>query len=95
MISGHFSIAADHPALTGHFPGNPIVPGSIILERVLTASPYHVQRLEFAKFQQILRPAEQVRIDYMPARSGKGLDFSCYQGDRLVCSGRLTTAHQP
>ena len=30
-------IAADHPALSGHFPGDPILPGVAILAAVLDA----------------------------------------------------------
>ena len=33
----HMSISADHPALPGHFPGNPIVPGVVILARIAEA----------------------------------------------------------
>ena len=31
------SIAPDHPALPGHFPGRPIVPGVVLLDQVLLA----------------------------------------------------------
>jgi 3-hydroxymyristoyl/3-hydroxydecanoyl-(acyl carrier protein) dehydratase len=27
-------VPADHPALAGHFPGNPLVPGALLLDRV-------------------------------------------------------------
>ena len=32
-----FRVAADHPALPGHFPGRPIVPGVVILDHVQQA----------------------------------------------------------
>jgi 3-hydroxymyristoyl/3-hydroxydecanoyl-(acyl carrier protein) dehydratase len=30
-------VAADHPAYPGHFPGNPILPGVVVLSEVLAA----------------------------------------------------------
>ena len=32
-----FVIGHDHPALPGHFPGQPVVPGVVLLDRVLEA----------------------------------------------------------
>jgi len=31
-------IGADHPALPGHFPGTPVVPGVLLLDQVLNAA---------------------------------------------------------
>ena len=32
-----FVVAPDHPSLPGHFPGRPLVPGVVLLDRVLEA----------------------------------------------------------
>jgi len=36
-IASNLIIAADHPAFAGHFPGQPIVPGVVLLDAVLHA----------------------------------------------------------
>ena len=34
MLEFRLLIAADHPSLPGHFPGQPVVPGVVILDEV-------------------------------------------------------------
>ena len=58
-------IDAAHPALPGHFPGNPLVPGVVLLEQVAAALKAWrgsaVGKLE-VKFVRPLRPGEEALI---------------------------------
>lgn len=63
-----FMIPASHPAIAGHFPGEPIVPGVIILRHVVEAIgncfPAAVLGvLQNARFHRPLKPGEECRID--------------------------------
>lgn len=90
-------IAADHPSLAGHFPGNPVVPGVVILEEVTRAFEEwrpgsRVAGMPVAKFLAPLRPAQAFTIRF--AESGAhGIRFECVRDDgRALARGCLTVA---
>jgi len=62
-----FSIPAAHPALPGHFPGHPIVPGALLLDHVLTGLAAALNRpvavLQKVKFAAPLLPDESVTVE--------------------------------
>jgi 3-hydroxymyristoyl/3-hydroxydecanoyl-(acyl carrier protein) dehydratase len=58
-------IAAEHPALPGHFPGDPIVPGVVLLDRIAAAlerSGARLARIGVVKFLAPLRPGEDATL---------------------------------
>ena len=93
-ICEHFHIAASHPALPGHFPGDPIVPGVVLLEHVVATVERtfaaNVAGLPQVKFLHPLRAEEiaELRIE----RSGAGAKFSIARGQELIASGTLELA---
>jgi 3-hydroxyacyl-[acyl-carrier-protein] dehydratase len=92
-------ITACHPALAGHFPGNPIVPGVLLLGEVLLAIERHFEPLvgawswPFVKFIAPLHPGQHFAVN-LEREDRNRLAFSITREDMMVASGRLQT-HGP
>ena len=86
-------VPAKHPALTGHFPGNPIVPGVVVLDAVISAAEawlgasFQVRGLSHAKFLAPLKPDEAARIEL--ELRGSRLDFAVFRGQDPIATGTL------
>jgi 3-hydroxymyristoyl/3-hydroxydecanoyl-(acyl carrier protein) dehydratase len=75
-ISKAVRIASTHPALPGHFPGNPIVPGVVLLDRVAAAlenAGMRLVRIGVVKFLAPLKPEEDATLAI--ARDGARVSF--------------------
>jgi 3-hydroxymyristoyl/3-hydroxydecanoyl-(acyl carrier protein) dehydratase len=87
-------IAADHPALPGHFPGNPVVPGVVLLDAVAAALErawdLELRALPQVKFLRPLRPEEMAVLEI--ERGADALKFQIRAGAELIASGTLEAA---
>jgi 3-hydroxymyristoyl/3-hydroxydecanoyl-(acyl carrier protein) dehydratase len=89
-------VPADHPSLPGHFPGNPIVPGVLLLDEVLNAAErwlertVHVRALPQVKFVQPLKPHETARIQL--TLDGSSLKFAIQKADATIAQGVMQLA---
>jgi 3-hydroxymyristoyl/3-hydroxydecanoyl-(acyl carrier protein) dehydratase len=85
---------ADLRAARGHFPGNPIVPGAVLLSETLSAIEDALQarllpcRVTFAKFVHPARPGESVVIEYSGPVAGV-VAFNCSVGGKTVLKGKV------
>jgi 3-hydroxymyristoyl/3-hydroxydecanoyl-(acyl carrier protein) dehydratase len=92
-------IAVDHPALPGHFPGAPLVPGVVLLDRVITAAeawlgqPLSVTSLLQAKFTSPLRPGQTAQLR-MQLRKAE-LRFTIMNAETTIAQGVLQLAQEP
>ena len=85
-------IPADHPALAGHFPGNPLVPATVILDAVRQAIEAllpgrRLSGVSQAKFLSPLRPEQDARIEV--DASGDVVRFTCLRDADIIATGEM------
>ena len=96
-----FRIEPGHPALDGHFPGRPVVPGVVLLDEVLAAVARETGlaaplRLERVKFASPVLPGDTVTVLLADAGpTGGVLAFACAVGDRQVLAGAARFQNEP
>ena len=92
------NVTINEPTFTGHFPGNPIMPGVLMLEALaqacgilasLSCAPkegYEVLHffagIDNAKFKQVVTPGDQLRLEVKLL--GKKRDFWRMHGEAYV-----------
>ena len=92
-------VPAQHPALAGHFPDNPIVPGVMILDAVISAAQawlgtgIRIERLAHAKFLAPLKPEETAEIDLL--LQGPRLGFAVHLDGTALAKGAFDCAGAP
>jgi 3-hydroxymyristoyl/3-hydroxydecanoyl-(acyl carrier protein) dehydratase len=94
MIRTRFSIDSSHPSLPGHFPGRPVVPGVVMLDRVAAAVEKdwnaRIAKLPQVKFLRPLLPGEEAELVIERETDVSRFVIRC--GDDLVAKGSVELA---
>lgn len=94
--SREMRFSLDHPTAAGHFPGNPIIPGALLLDEVLLAIADGEGRtvgacvIRSAKFLRPVRPGDRIVVRWEGHPAGE-TRFECLLLDpeRLALSGTV------
>lgn len=95
MVLAERLFALDHPSAPGHFPGNPLIPGALLLSETLRAIEDKLAlnlaqgQPVSAKFLHPVRPGDTVRIEFSEFKTGT-IKFTCAVGATLVLTGTVT-----
>lgn len=90
---------ADHPASRGHFAGNPIIPGAVLLNETVAAIAARIGAapaplsVGSAKFPRPARPGDRVRIEF--SRAGDAIKFACTVDGEPVLTGQMSCNSPP
>lgn len=90
--SREVQFASGHPAADGHFPGNPIIPGALLLDEMLKAVAGGDSQvvIRSAKFFRPIRPGETVLLQWEMRAEGE-IVFQCVlsENGELAVAGVL------
>lgn len=88
-----FAVPREHPCFAGHFPGDPLVPGALLLTWCLAQLRQSQPQLTIAgvrlfKFLHPVRPGDRLRLE-LGALSDTRLPLTLYCNDRVAGKGSL------
>jgi 3-hydroxymyristoyl/3-hydroxydecanoyl-(acyl carrier protein) dehydratase len=88
-------IAVGDKSADGHFPGDPIIPGAVLLREIIAAvaGDSDVVEIRSAKFHHPVRPGVTLIVSWTERHDGE-VRFSCSTegSDRPVVTGNLRLA---
>ena len=90
-------VSGNSPWFSGHFPGEPILPGVALLGMVFDAikqvcgENFKISRVKRIKFKQIIMPGDKIQIIAREKNSDNSLyTFQVMVDSKIACNGIMT-----
>ena len=95
-ISADIKVKPDSPWFSGHFPGDPILPGiaqlAIVFDMIKQGAhnDFKITNVQKVRFKQIVRPGDQLKITVQPiSKKLFYYSFRIMVKSDVVCTGTL------
>ena len=98
MISFNINVPHSHPSLAGHFTGNPVVPGVVIIDEVIRGlkdkdPSIKIINIPMIKFLTPLKPDTEVKVKVTTRPNGL-LQFSLFESDLMISNGQFKVVQE-
>lgn len=92
VITLSFTVPEQHPCFPAHFPGQPIVPGALLMQwifaRIRSQCRNHsIVAIKSMKFLSSLQPGDSCRLELESDASLQRLNVVCHCHSDLICKG--------
>ncbi|MBV1932245.1 MAG: hypothetical protein KUG71_11080 [Porticoccaceae bacterium] len=89
-----FTISDQHPALSGHFPGRPIVPAALLIDELSRRIAQDLDQMfccaKQVRFVAAIKPNETIKVEYT-SKNLHEVRFQCSVAGEVVTRGLLST----
>jgi 3-hydroxymyristoyl/3-hydroxydecanoyl-(acyl carrier protein) dehydratase len=91
------SIPETHPCYVDHFPGDPVLPGALLLQWIFAhiQSAYPdicINEVKHAKFLQAVRPGDQCKLKIVLNPQNATISVDCLLNAATACHCKLQTS---
>jgi 3-hydroxyacyl-[acyl-carrier-protein] dehydratase len=112
-LSALKNVTINEPFFQGHFPGHPVMPGVLVLEALAQAcgllvllsakdkktdTLFYFARIDNARFSQIVKPGDQLRLEVTQKRMRMGMgqfETRALVDGKVVASAEMLCAQRP
>ena len=90
-MQAELAFDAAHPTAAGHFPGDPIIPGAVLLAEILrvVAPVESACEVRAAKFLAPVRPGDRLTVRWSTERAGEARFEAYAAGGDIAVNGTL------